>query len=222
MTYLLHIDTSSDVGTVALGKDGVLAALRKTTETRNHASVINLMIADVLAEAGIGIKDLNGIVVCAGPGSYTGLRIGLATAKGLCYATDIPLFLNNKLTLIAYSKYYSTDKKHDNYIAILAAREREYFTGIYNKEFNCTVSPAHIYEDQLVELIKDKKDIMIITDVGSDIINKLFSEDIVIENDPNINIDMWLRYALNDYNSNNNVKLEEAVPFYLKQVYTHK
>src|ERR1019366_2430074 len=110
MHYLLHIDTSTDTGAVAIGGDGNLLAYRANTETRNHATTINNMINDVLAEVKISLEDLSCIVVCAGPGSYTGLRIGLATAKGLCYALDKPLMLDNRLTLLAYQAYRQQDK----------------------------------------------------------------------------------------------------------------
>src|ERR1035437_1453422 len=102
MQYLLHIDTSTDTGVVALNCDGVILAYKVNEEARNHASTINIMIEKLLAGVKISLSDLDGIVVCAGPGSYTGLRIGLATAKGLCYALNVPLILDNKLTLLAY------------------------------------------------------------------------------------------------------------------------
>ena len=91
MKYILHIDTSTDIGTIALSGDGRILSYLRTTETRNHAGVINNMIERVISDMKITLEQLSAISVCAGPGSYTGLRIGVATAKGLCYALNKPL-----------------------------------------------------------------------------------------------------------------------------------
>ena len=222
MKYLLHIDTSSDVGTVAISGDGITVSSLNTQETRNHAGAINNMIAELVAAAGISLPQLSAITVCAGPGSYTGLRIGLATAKGLCYALDKPLLLDNRLTLLAYQAYRQHHGR-SHYVSLLLAREKEYFIAGYDPDFNETIHPQHISEDQVANLLEKNGSTYIITDAqekltrGLHIINNL-----QIGGNTKIDLDSWSFYSFEKYNCNHFVNLMESEPFYLKQVYTHK
>jgi tRNA threonylcarbamoyladenosine biosynthesis protein TsaB len=222
MQYLLHIDTSADNAVVALNGDGLIIASSMNREVRNHAGSINLLIESLLEEATISLKNLSGIVVCAGPGSYTGLRIGLATAKGLCYALDIPLILDNRLTLLAWQSFKKSGKDYDNYVALLVARNKEYFIAIYNNEFHCTVSPCHVMEEQLELLIENKDEIFLITDMPVSNIAFVNHARVRLENDINIALNHWAFYAFERYKCHNIEILSTAEPFYLKQVYTHK
>jgi len=221
MDYLLHIDTSTDTGTVAICGDGAVLALRTNEEARNHAGAINLMIQGVLDEAGINFAQLGGIAVCAGPGSYTGLRIGMATAKGLCYVLGIPLLLDNRLTLLAYQAY-SSHPGYDKYLALIVAREREYFINIYDGNFDCMVIPQHIVEDQLVEVAGNLENSYMITDALASEIYKSEVNNLVADNNIKIDVKWWAFYAFRKYKCNDSVNLASAEPFYLKQVYTHK
>ncbi len=221
MKYLLHIDTSTDLGTVAIGGDGELIAIKNNEGGRNHAATINLLIEDLLAVAGLKFSDLSGVVVCAGPGSYTGLRIGMATAKGLCYALDIPLFLHNRLTLLAYQSWKVHQQEFDNNAALLVAREKEYFFAVYDNNFNCIINPQHIVEKQYNELISDFSRVFLITDVQDSEFDKLSVN--IAKSDKNITIDvkMWVYYSFICFTEGKAENLFLSEPFYLKQVYTH-
>ncbi len=219
MDYLLHIDTSSDAGSVAIGADGKLLAQRINNETRNHAATINMMIEDVLADAGINMEQLSGVVVCAGPGSYTGLRIGMATAKGICYALDKPLLLDNKLTLLAYQ--CSKKQPASQYISLLTAREKEYFIAVYDSDFYCILTPQHIMAEHLSSIIKEADTTVLITDDAA-VGGALPLSNLQIEDSTNINFELWISYANEQFKRRNTVNLSTAEPFYLKQVYTHK
>lgn len=91
MAAILNIETATPLCSVALAIDGRVMARRETMEEKSHASRLTVFIEEILREHGLQIKDLNAIAVGKGPGSYTGLRIGVSTAKGLCYALKIPL-----------------------------------------------------------------------------------------------------------------------------------
>jgi len=222
MKYLLHIDTSTDTGTIALSGNGQLIATRTNQESRNHASSINNMIQAVLADSSLSLPAVDGIVVCAGPGSYTGLRIGLATAKGLCYALDKPLLLDNRLTLLAYQNYIQHPDAGATWVPMLIAREKEYFISIYDEKFNCTLTPRHISADELKNYVSHYENIRFITNELPDIINKMGITVFNVISDVTIDLKWWLLYAFEQYNCNNIVNLSTAEPFYLKQVYTHK
>lgn len=220
MHYLLHIDTSTDTGAVAIGGDGTLLAYRKNTETRNHAATINILINEALTDAHISMQQLNGVVVCAGPGSYTGLRIGMATAKGLCYALNIPLLLDDRLTLLAHDAHKNFGEA-SQIISLLFAREKEYFIGVYSKDLVALVQPRHIIHEELNSLVDKNASSLLITNVP-DIVNELAISELRIIHDIQINFGLWVTYAAENYKCNRIVNLAIAEPFYLKQVFTHK
>lgn len=94
---ILSIETSTEVCSIAIHKDGHLVAENTSFESYSHAERLAPMIEETMAEHNISKGDLAAVAVSAGPGSYTGLRIGTSTAKGLCYALDIPLITINTL-----------------------------------------------------------------------------------------------------------------------------
>ena len=91
MALILSIETGTDICSVALSNDGELMALRESNEGRDHAKKVALFVDELLKETGVQPADLDAIAVGKGPGSYTGLRIGVSFAKGMCYALNIPL-----------------------------------------------------------------------------------------------------------------------------------
>ncbi len=91
MALILSIETGTDICSVALANDGELMALRESDEGRDHAKKVALFVDELLRETGVQPSDIDAIAVGKGPGSYTGLRIGVSFAKGMCYALGIPL-----------------------------------------------------------------------------------------------------------------------------------
>src|SRR5690606_6328985 len=116
------------------------------------------------------LADIAAMVVCAGPGSYTGLRIGMAAAKGLCYALDKPLLSQSRLELLAYRAFKQHGKKYEQYITLLVARDKEYFIGAYDSEMRCVVTPQHIVESQLAELANKGEKKYIITNADTEVV----------------------------------------------------
>jgi tRNA threonylcarbamoyladenosine biosynthesis protein TsaB len=132
-THILHLETSTKVCSVALSRDGKLIALKEIAEENySHAENITLFIEDVLKQAEISVKDIQAVSVSSGPGSYTGLRIGVSTAKGLCYPLNIPLIAIDSLTALAEI----AREKHpsSNLCPLIDARRMEVFNAIYNQE----------------------------------------------------------------------------------------
>src|SRR6476646_1370927 len=101
MSLILQIETATHTCSIALSENGKLLHIIEKTDRNIHASNITLFIEQVLKQSNKTMRDLNAIAVSMGPGSYTGLRIGVSTAKGLCYALDIPLIAVNTLEAMA-------------------------------------------------------------------------------------------------------------------------
>lgn len=101
MALILSIETGTDICSVALANDGELMALRESDEGRDHAKKVALFVDELLRETGVQPLDIDAIAVGKGPGSYTGLRIGVSFAKGMCYALNIPLIAIGSLDALA-------------------------------------------------------------------------------------------------------------------------
>jgi tRNA threonylcarbamoyladenosine biosynthesis protein TsaB len=131
--YLLHIETATKVCSVAISLNGKEVSLKELdSEQYIHGECLNLFIQEVLREAQINIKDLSAVSISSGPGSYTGLRIGVSSVKGLCYGLKIPLISISTLEAI----YFLAMKKHQNkaICAMLDARRMEVYCQIWNAE----------------------------------------------------------------------------------------
>lgn len=130
MDYILHLETSTKVCSVALSKNGQLLHVLETSEEGYvHGEKLTLFIQEILAKEGISSKALKAISVASGPGSYTGLRIGVSTAKGFCFALDIPLIAIDSLEGL----YALGQVKFPNQtiLPMIDARRMEVFSSVY-------------------------------------------------------------------------------------------
>jgi len=125
--YILHLETATKVCSVALSLNGELKQLAEIdNDAYAHGEQLTILVEDVLKRENIDIKDLGAVSVASGPGSYTGLRIGVATAKGLCFALNVPLIAVDALTsLVEMAKPRFAGK---NYCAMIDARRMEVFS----------------------------------------------------------------------------------------------
>ena len=101
MSLILCIETGTDICSVGIAKDGELLSLRESDEGRDHARKVGVFVDELLRETGIVPDDLDAVAVGKGPGSYTGLRIGVSFAKGLCYGLQKPLVAVGSLDALA-------------------------------------------------------------------------------------------------------------------------
>ncbi len=127
---ILCIETASTNCSVALAKNGNLFALKEDYSNGfSHAERLHIFIRDILAENDMQLSNLDAIAVSKGPGSYTGLRIGVSAAKGLCFSLGIPLISVSTLTALAYQV-----KEKALVIPMLDARRMEVYTAVFDKE----------------------------------------------------------------------------------------
>jgi len=129
LSFILNIETATKNCSVAIAKNGEIILCKEIAEEGySHAEKLHVFIEEAIAEAGISVQDLTAIAVSQGPGSYTGLRIGVSAAKGLCFALNIPLIAVDTLQTLASQAKISKGK----IIPMLDARRMEVYSEIFN------------------------------------------------------------------------------------------
>ncbi len=137
MAKILNIETSTRVCSVALSIDGKVVAIEESHTQNSHAEQVTLFCGKVIKECGLTFKDLDAVAVSKGPGSYTGLRIGVSTAKGLCYGLEIPLISVSTLLSMALGINSNTTIEKDANTIIcpmIDARRMEVYTALYSQQ----------------------------------------------------------------------------------------
>ena len=137
MIYILNIETSTKNCSVSIAQNGENIAIKEmANEGYSHAEFLHVFIEKLLKENGLKTKDLHAIAVSQGPGSYTGLRIGVSAAKGLCFAVDIPLIAVETLTVLAHQ----VQIQNGLIIPMIDARRMEVYSAIFNSKLEKTRS----------------------------------------------------------------------------------
>ena len=167
MSLLLLVDTATDIARVALlTKDQVLA-FRENSDSQKHATFVQPAIEALCVETGIQLAQLKGVVVVNGPGSYTGLRVGLSSAKGICFALHIPLYTLNTLQVMAAASIRNWKALGNEitpetlFCPMIDARRMEVFTALYNANLQPTIPPqALILSDSEGKIFIERKNII--------------------------------------------------------------
>jgi len=159
MSLILHIEKATTVCSVALSENGKLLSLKEENKGLKHADNITLFIMHVLKESGKKITDLDAVALSSGPGSYTGLRIGTSTAKGLCYALDKPLISVSTLQSLTLNAILKISEESALFCPMIDARRMEVFCAVYDHQLNETETPSSkiIDEDSFSALLKSRK-----------------------------------------------------------------
>jgi tRNA threonylcarbamoyladenosine biosynthesis protein TsaB len=130
LTYILNIETATKNCSVSLAKDGKTILTKEIAEQGySHAEKLHVFMEEILSETGISARDLKAIAVSKGPGSYTGLRIGVSSAKGLCYALGIPLISVSTLQVLAKQVVI----ENGFIVPMIDARRMEVYSAIFDK-----------------------------------------------------------------------------------------
>lgn len=148
MSWILHIETSTKVCSVALSNNGILHCLEEIADDQYaHGEQLTVLIERVMQKASVKMNQLNAVSVASGPGSYTGLRIGVSTAKGLCYALGIPLIFIDSLTALAERAFDRYPDKR--IIPLIDARRMEVYTTVFGpKKEELQAMSAMILDEQ--------------------------------------------------------------------------
>ena len=224
MTYILCIETSTTVCSVCITADEKVLALKEINNGFSHAENLHLFIQDVLKEAHLSVKQLSAIAISKGPGSYTGLRIGVSTAKGLCYALQIPLISIDTLQSLAYcaKSQISSLKPQVLFCPMLDARRMEAYCAVYNENLEEKIAVnALVLDEKSIETFNLNKPIYFFGDGMSkakellqSIKEAIFAENIF----PSASSMVTL--AFDKFNQKKFEDVAYFEPFYLKEFFT--
>jgi tRNA threonylcarbamoyladenosine biosynthesis protein TsaB len=158
MAIILLIETATDVCSVGISINGNLISIEESFVKNAHAAQLQILVETAIKKAAITLNQINAVAISIGPGSYTGLRVGLSAAKGYCFALNIPLIAIDTLESLTYqASNLLSIKKTDYYIPLLDARRMEVYTGVWDaslnkiKEVTPVILDAFSFQDYLAK-----------------------------------------------------------------------
>jgi tRNA threonylcarbamoyladenosine biosynthesis protein TsaB len=213
LSFILNIETATKNCSVSVAKDGkTIVCSELADEGYSHAEKLHVFIEEVIAKAGISVQDLNAIAVSQGPGSYTGLRIGVSAAKGLCYALNIPLIAVDTLKTLA-SQAEVTDGK---IIPMLDARRMEVYSAVFNTDLSIERAiKAEIIDENSFQEYTDK--LYFVGDCADKCKAVLTKENFVfLENIKYPSAQAMSKISFDKYQKSDTVDVAYFEPYYLK------
>lgn len=221
MANILNIETSTEVCSVALTSEGQVMDHRENYEGQTHATLLSQYVKEMLDYAGSREMKLDAIAVSIGPGSYTGLRIGLSEAKGLAFGLGVPLIGVNTLQLMAVSTMFNHFIEEDKvlYVPMIDARRMEVYTAAYTSALQAVVEPqAMILDEHSFEAQLQQGYSLVLMGNGSDKARQVLTRDGVrfIEGVKPVAVDM-LALAEKAYRESDFIDVAYSTPLYLKE-----
>lgn len=216
-TTILQIETATQVCSAAISIDGKTIALKELMASNIHAGSLTLFIEEVLAMTGLKFSDLDAIAVSKGPGSYTGLRIGVSTAKGLCFALEKPLIGVDTLQMMASGFMHDQPGYNGTICAMIDARRMEVFTAVYNARLAPIIdTSAKIINEHSFGAELDLGTVAFIGDGAAKCRNVIIHENALFSE---VNFNSAANMSALAYEAYTHLKFEDVAyfePFYLK------
>ena len=217
--YILNIETATKNCSVSIAENGTTLLCKEIAEQGySHAEKLHVFIEEILKECNLTAKDLAAIAISQGPGSYTGLRIGVSTAKGLCFALDIPLIAVDTLESLAKQ----VDKADGFIIPMIDARRMEVYSAIFNSNHEKTreVQAEIITEESFNDI---KENIYFVGDCSEKCKTVLTKENFIfLENIIYPSANQMSQISFDKYKKNDTVDVAYFEPFYLKDFFMTK
>ncbi len=221
MSVILNIDTSLETASVSIAKDGAILSVLTNAVQKDHAAFVHVAINEMLAKQHLKPTDLDAVGVTLGPGSYTGLRVGLSAAKGLSYALGKPLVTVGTLEVMTKDMMLQMQETTGClFCPMIDARRMEVFTAIYDENFNELVAPHATILTPQSFAEKYDENMLIFFGSGmrkwkeiSKINNAVFKENKMLPNA--LNMLTFQKFILNDF-----ANLASSIPQYSKPFYT--
>ena len=222
MSIILNIDTATEKAHVSFAKDGLILHAVYNGSQKEHASFLQSAIKELTIITGVKLADISAVAVTAGPGSYTGLRVGMASAKGLCYALKIPLITMNTLEILALSAihFFSGNGEPVLFCPMIDARRMEVFTAIYNKDLTICMTPSAVVLDESSfanQLLQNK---ILFSGSGFEKWKRICKSVNALFEDISILPEAMSKYSAGLYFERNFTELAYSEPFYLKEFQT--
>jgi len=224
MAIILNIDTASDKASVSLAEDGRILRSGMNESQKDHAGWLLPAIKKLFDDANYSLDQLDAAGISNGPGSYTGLRVGLSTAKGLCYALNIPLITVGTLKVMAFSAINTPGPElisEDLLICpMIDARRMEVFTAVYDFNLTEVVQPQALvlHENCFEKLLKGHK-ILFLGNGSTKFQKSCFSPNAMFKNLP-LNPSALALLTYRNFIGNNFAELIYTEPLYLKEFFT--
>jgi tRNA threonylcarbamoyladenosine biosynthesis protein TsaB len=225
---ILNIDTATEAGSVCISNNGTPLLTKVNGEQKDHAGWIQMAISQLLQECQLTMQDIDAVAVTEGPGSYTGLRVGMATAKGLCYALQIPLITVSTLKAMAYgAKTQWKPLYNDTYNELLLcpmidARRMEVFTAVYNEALEVIISPRALVLEPFSFKEALNNELLVCFGNGASKWKSISRYPNLLFIEEKIDIAKSLAKLATDLHSSGNfADLAYAEPVYLKEFYTY-
>ena len=219
---ILNIETSTNVCSIALSENGNCIFLKSNADGMNHAALLSVFIAEAIVFLKNRSLNLDAVAVSSGPGSYTGLRIGVSTAKGLCYGLDIPLIAISTLEVLTAKalKTVEVDKKA-LFCPMIDARRMEVYAAIYNSKgiIQREISADIIENDSYSEVLENN--IVYFFGNGSEKCKTMLTHSNARFIDNLVPLaENMISFAEFAYNEKQFVDVAYFEPFYLKEFHT--
>lgn len=217
MALILNIDTAGEAASICLSKDGNVLQLSVNENQKDHAARLQVAIQKLIRDAGYEMRNIDAIAVTIGPGSYTGLRVGLSSAKGLCYVLKTPLIAINTLKMMA-----SAVKNEDAefFCPMIDARRMEVFAAVYNRSLEEIMAPHAliINKNSFEDILQDHS--ILFFGNGSDKLKRLLMHHHAVFKNIKYNASHLSILAENCFRNGQFSDLAYAEPFYLKEFFT--
>lgn len=224
MATILNIETSTEVCSVALTSEGQVLDHRENYDGQTHATLLSQYVKEMLEYARSREMTIDAIAVSIGPGSYTGLRIGLSEAKGLAFGLNVPLIGVNTLQLLTVSTMFNhfieeNGEKGTLYVPMIDARRMEVYTAVYNPALEAVLEPqAMILDEHSFENLLGQGYELVLMGNGSDKARQVLTCDGVrfIEGIKPVAVDM-MALAEKAFREQDFIDVAYSTPLYLKE-----
>jgi tRNA threonylcarbamoyladenosine biosynthesis protein TsaB len=219
MAYLLIIDTSTELATVCISKDSKVLAYEQNSSQRDHAAFVQPAIQKLIDRTKIKLKTIDCVAVAGGPGSYTGIRVGMASAKGLCYALDVPFIIMNTLEIMALSAIMEFPNE-TLYCPMIDARRMEVFAAVYDNSLNevITTKSVILHKDSFKDIEPEKR--MLFTGSGSKKSELLLERGNAGFDQVEIKAEALAKIAERKYSQSDFSDIHLSEPLYIKDFHT--
>ncbi len=224
MAGILQIETSTEVCSVALSENGKLLFLKESLEGLNHSKLLTVFIEDLFKENNITLSTIDAVAVGKGPGSYTGLRIGVSVAKGICYALNIPLISVNSLKILGNYAAENVDDFFPDaansdilFCPMIDARRMEVYTALYNKKGEeITPVSAEIIDNNFLAEYLENHSVLFFGNGAKKCRNTLTHPNAVFKGPETTSAQFMTNIAQDKYNKKEFEDVAYFEPFYLK------